>query len=71
LYSKVFSKVNAYAGISEYAMLLIFEFFSSFVTGLSALAMTLAMFGGVLSMAWYILIARRLFQLGQNPVAHS
>ncbi len=30
--------------------------------------MTLAMFGGLLSMAWYILIARRLFQLGRNPI---
>jgi hypothetical protein len=67
LYSKVFSKTTAFAGILGFAMLLIFEFFSSFVTGLSAVAMTLAMFGGLFSMAWYILVARRLFQLGQNP----
>jgi hypothetical protein len=71
LYSKVFSKTTAYAGILGFGMLLIFEFFSSFVAGLSAAAMALAMSGGLFSMAWYILVARRLFQLGQGPVAHS
>ena len=40
--------------------LLIFEFFSSFVSGLSNVTITLAMLGGLLSMAWYILIARKL-----------
>jgi hypothetical protein len=62
LRSKVFSKATAYAGIFGFGMLLVFEFFSSFVAGLSAVAMTLAMFGGLLIMAWYVLIARRLFQ---------
>jgi len=66
LYSRVFNKATAYAGILGFGMLLIFEFFSSFVTGLSAVAMTLAMFGGLLSMAWYIMIARTLFQLGRT-----
>jgi hypothetical protein len=66
LRSKIFGQAAAYAGILGFGMLLIFEFFSSFVTGLSALVMILAMFGGILSMAWYILIARRLFQLGEN-----
>jgi hypothetical protein len=67
LRSKIFSQAAAYAGILGFGMLLIFEFFSSFVTGLSVVAMTLAMFGGILSMAWYIMIAHRFFQLGQNP----
>jgi hypothetical protein len=70
LYSEVFSKATAYAGIFGFGMLLIFEFLSSFVTGLSVTTMALAMFGGLLSMAWYILIARRLFQLRQNSVAY-
>jgi hypothetical protein len=65
LRSKIFSNVTAFAGIFGFGILLIFEFFSSFVSGLSKVTMTLAMFGGLLSMAWYILIARRLFQLGQ------
>jgi len=66
LRSGVFSKINAYAGILGFAILLIFEYFSSFVTGLSTVTMLLAMFGGLLSMVWYILLARRLFQLGSN-----
>jgi len=66
LRSRVFSKVSAYAGMLGFGMLLVFEFFSSFVSGLSLVTIALAMFGGLLSMAWYILIARRLFQLGQN-----
>jgi hypothetical protein len=71
LRGKVFSKASAYAGMFGFGMLLIFEFFSSFVAGLSAVMLTLAMLGGLLSMAWYILIARRLFQLGRNPAAPS
>jgi hypothetical protein len=66
LRGKIFSKVGAYAGILGFGILLVFEFFSSFVSGLSIVTMLLAMFGGLLNMAWYILIARRLFQLGQD-----
>jgi hypothetical protein len=64
--SKIFSKVTAYAGMLGFGVLLVFEFFSSFVSGLSVFAIILAMFGGLFSMAWYILIARRLFQLAQT-----
>ena len=66
LRSKIFSKASAYAGILGFGILLIFEFFSSFVSGLNDMAMILAVFGGLFSMAWYILIARRLFQLGKG-----
>jgi len=66
LRSKIFSKITAYAGMLGFGFLLAFEFFSSFVAGISNMAMILAMFGGILSLAWYILIARRLFQLGRN-----
>jgi hypothetical protein len=62
----VFSKINAYAGIFGFSIMLVFEYFSSFVTGLSEMVMLLAMLGGLLSMVWYILIARRLFQLAQS-----
>jgi hypothetical protein len=64
LRSGIFSKATAYMGILGFGLLSVFEFFSSFVSGLSSLTMALAMFGGLLSMAWYILTARRLFQLG-------
>jgi hypothetical protein len=66
LRSQIFSKITAYAGIIGFVMLLVFEFFASFVAGLSVVTMMLAMFGGILSMVWYIMIARRLFQLAGN-----
>jgi hypothetical protein len=69
LYSRVFGKAAALTGMFGFGMLLVFEFFSSFVAGLSAIAMGLAMFGGILSMAWYIMIARRLFELGKTPTS--
>lgn len=65
LRSQVFGKVSAYAGILGFGLLLIFEVCSSFVLALDV-AIIFAMGGGLLSMAWYILIARRLFQLGQG-----
>ena len=71
LRSGIFSKATAYAGLLGFGFLLVFEFLSSLISGLSAVAMTLAMFGGLLSMAWYLLIARQLFKLGQNPIEHS
>ena len=69
LNSRVFGKAAAYSGMFGFGMLLVFEFFSSFVAGLSVVAMGLAMFGGILSMVWYIMIARRLFQLGKTPTS--
>jgi hypothetical protein len=66
LRSKIFSNVTAFAGMLGFGILMAFEFFSSFVSGLSVATMIFAMFGGILSMVWYILIARRLFQLGQT-----
>ena len=66
LRSKIFSKVTAYAGMLGFALLLIFEICSSFVPVLFGVVMIIAMGGGILSMTWYILIARRLFQLGTS-----
>lgn len=65
LRSQVFSKATAYAGILGFGLLLIFEVCSSFVPALGV-AMLFAMGGGLLSMVWYILVARRLFQFGQG-----
>ena len=66
LRGKIFSKVTAYVGILGFGLLLIIEYFSSFVTGLIDVATILAMLGGLLSMIWLILTARMLFQLGQG-----
>jgi len=61
--SKAFSKLSGYLGVLGFSMLLIFDICSSFVPALSDVVLIFAMSGGLLSMAWYILIARRLSQL--------
>ena len=63
--SRVFSKVTAYAGIVGFGCLLVFEISASFIPGLAVVTVLLAMVGGLLSMAWYVLIALRLFGLGR------
>lgn len=63
LRGKVFKPLAAYAGILGFSLLLVFECLSSFVSGLTDSAMILAGVGGIFSMAWYLLIARQLFQL--------
>jgi hypothetical protein len=64
LQGRVFNKASAIIGILAFSLMMIFEICSSFVIGLSSVALLIAMSGGLLTMAWYILIARRLFQLG-------
>jgi hypothetical protein len=71
LRGKILSRANAYAGIFGFGFLLVFEVFSSFVAGLTAAAITLALLGGVLSMVWYILTALGLFRLREVPVEAS
>ena len=63
LRSNVFGRLAAYAGILGFSILLLFEFITSFFSGLVTATMILSMLGGLMSMVWYILIARRLFQL--------
>jgi hypothetical protein len=62
----IFSKAAAYAGMLGFSILLLFEFLASFFSGLSQAAMLFAMIGGLLSMVWYILIARRLLQISSG-----
>lgn len=61
--SKVFNRLNGYLGALGFSLLLIFDICSSFVPALSDVVLIFAMSGGLLSIAWYILIARRLSQL--------
>lgn len=65
LRSKIFNTPNAYCGILGFGLLLVFEVCSSFVPAFSDVVLLFAMGGGLSSMAWYILIAQRLFQLGR------
>ena len=64
LRSGVFSKLTAWASILGFSCLLIFNTFAAFVPAFEA-AMIFAAIGGLLFMIAYLLIARRLFQLGR------
>jgi hypothetical protein len=65
----VFSKQTAWSGILGFSLLLIFEFFTSFFIGLTTPAMLFSMMGGILTMFWYLSLARRLFQLARQESA--
>jgi len=67
LRGRVFGKPTACAGILGFGFLFVFEVLSSFVPTLFDVAMVLAIIGGLSSIVWYGLIARRLFQLGREP----
>jgi len=64
LRGKIFSRMNAYAGLLGYGTLLIFEVSSSFVPALQNGAMIFALLGGISSMVWGLLTARRMIKLG-------
>ena len=66
LLGKVFSKPSAVAGIIGSGFLLIFEICSAFVPSLFQAAMIFVAIGGVSSLVWYALVARRFFQLGRG-----
>lgn len=66
LKSKIFSSTTAFMGILGFGSLLVFEFFSSFISGLSTTTMIFAILSGLLTMVWYILTARRLYELGKG-----
>jgi hypothetical protein len=60
---KVFSRATAWAGIVGLALLSLFTIWATFVPVGYPAAMILALVGGLSIMGWYVLTARRLFQL--------
>ncbi len=62
----IFSKVTAYTGILGGLFLTVFTIWSTFIPAFYGAAMILAMLGGLVSIAWYIQTARRLFQLSET-----
>ena len=66
LRGKIFGQAAALAGIGGYGLLFVFEILSSFVPSSYDVILIVAMLGGLLNLAWYILIARRFFQLGRT-----
>jgi hypothetical protein len=68
LQSGIFSKLTAWVGILALGSMLIFNTLAAFLPANYDVAMMFATLGGPLSMAYYILIARRLFQLGRLEI---
>lgn len=67
LRGKVFSKATAYAGILGNALLVVVEIILAFVPTLRGAAMVIAVGGGLSIMTWYLMVGRRLLQLGALP----
>ena len=65
LRGRIFPVFNAIVGILGFGMLLVFDICTSFVPALSSVFLIFAMIGGLLSIAWYILISLRLFRLAK------
>ena len=63
LRGRVFSKVTAYSGILGSAFLTIFTIWSTFIPGRFEAAIILALFGGLLNLAWLVLSGQRLTHL--------
>ena len=66
LRGKIFSQTSGILGILAFGFLLIFEICSSFIPALFQAAMIFALGGGILSMVWYIMVARKLFHLSRE-----
>jgi len=61
--SKVFGKATAIAGVVGNGLMIVLEMILAFAPGWNGW-MIVAGCGGVSIMAWYLLLGRRLFQLG-------
>jgi hypothetical protein len=66
LRSRIFSRATAWTGILGSGFLLLFTIAATFVPAVFDAAMIVAMAGGLLSIAYNILVAQRLFQLAQG-----
>ena len=65
LRSKVFSKATAYAGILGNGLLMVVEVILR-TRGLTDAGMAIAVVAGLSMMTWYLLVGRRLLQLGDR-----
>jgi hypothetical protein len=64
LRSEIFGKTTAIAGVVGNGLMIVLEMILAFAPGWSTVWLIVAMGGGVSIMAWYILVGRRLFQMG-------
>jgi len=65
LRGKVFGKATAYTGILGNVLLMVVEAVLTIIRTLPNLWMVIASGGGLLVMTWYLLVGRRLLQLGR------
>ena len=61
----VFQQVGAIAGVIGFSLLLVFEIITSFAFGINLWTTLLATVGGIASMFWYGIAARKLFHLSE------
>lgn len=66
LAGKIFSKTTSFLGIAGNTFMLIYVVLVTFVPAVKNMAVAFAMPGGLLIMAWMIMLAIRLFQLGRS-----
>jgi hypothetical protein len=62
LSGKVFSRTTSYLGIAGSVLMLLYVVLVTFAPGIKSMATAFAMPGGLLMMAWMILVARTLFR---------
>jgi len=66
LQGKVFSRVAAWVGIVGIALLMIYTIGNTFISNAGEIMLIIAMPGGILMIAWYIMVAIKLFKLGSG-----
>ncbi len=66
LRSGVFGRLTAVLGLVGYALLFVFNVMAAFMPAQFGVTLGLGMAGGPLMMVWFVLVARRLFQLGRS-----
>ncbi|GAB6273777.1 MAG: hypothetical protein STSR0004_06400 [Peptococcaceae bacterium] len=63
----IFGKATAWIGITGFTLLSVFTILSTFVPALFYIAFYIfGMIGGLFALAWFVLVARRFFQLGRG-----
>jgi VanZ family protein len=71
LKSKIFDRVTAIIGILGFGLIIVYEVYQLSFPAMDNVVVIISMVGGLLSMIWFILVARRLFYLGKNVSAQS
>lgn len=64
LQGKIFGKINSYMGVIGNALMLVYVVLVTFTPTVKDMAMVFAMPGGLLLLAWMVMLTIRLFQLG-------